>query len=136
MKFLVTGGAGFIGSNLVERLVKEGHEVTVIDNLHTGSESNLSTVRNKIKFIKGNSGKVSELNEKFDGIFHNGIYSSSPMYKENLHFVAQIIDEFIVLLEYARKHGTKIVFASSSSVYSGINPPHNEDMQIKVTDFY
>ncbi|MFH1785485.1 MAG: NAD-dependent epimerase/dehydratase family protein [Candidatus Micrarchaeota archaeon] len=136
MKFLVTGGAGFIGSNLVERLVKEGHEVTVLDNLHTGSETNLSSVKDKIKFINGNASKISEINEKFDGIFHNGIYSSSPMYRDDLRLIAQVIDEFISILEYARKHNTKVVFASSSSVYSGLMPPHKEDMQIKVTDFY
>jgi len=136
MEFLVTGGAGFIGSNLVERLVTEGHAVTVLDNLHTGSEQNISSVRDKIKFINGNAGKISELNQKFDGIFHNGIYSSSPMYRENLHLVGQIIDEFISILEYARRNNSKVVFASSSSVYSGLTPPHRENMPIKVTDFY
>jgi len=136
MEFLVTGGAGFIGSNLVERLVAEGHAVTVLDNLHTGSEQNISSVRGKIKFIHGNAGRIAELNAKFDGIFHNGIYSSSPMYRENLHLVGQIIDEFISILEYARRNNSKVVFASSSSVYSGLNPPHREDMPIKVTDFY
>ena len=47
MKILVTGAAGFIGSNLTERLVAEGHEVTAMDNLHTGSMKNLESVNGK-----------------------------------------------------------------------------------------
>ena len=52
MKCLVTGGAGFIGSNLVDKLVSLGHKVVVLDNLSTGQLSNLNLVKNKIKFIK------------------------------------------------------------------------------------
>ena len=51
-KILVTGGAGFIGSHLVEKLVKKKHKVTVIDNLSVGKFSNLKSVKNKILFIK------------------------------------------------------------------------------------
>ena len=51
MKCLVTGGAVFIGSNLVEQLIKLGHQVIVLDNLSTGSLSNLSKVKNKIEFV-------------------------------------------------------------------------------------
>ena len=51
MKSLVTGGAGFIGSNLVDQLVKLGHQIIVLDNLSTGQLSNLVQVKNKIKFV-------------------------------------------------------------------------------------
>ena len=51
MKSIVTGGAGFIGCNLVEKLVSIGHEVTVLDNLSTGRFSNIEDLNNKIKFI-------------------------------------------------------------------------------------
>ena len=61
MEVLVTGGAGFIGSNIVERLISEGHSVTVIDCLNTGSENNLAGVRDKIKFVRGNSGEIEKL---------------------------------------------------------------------------
>ncbi len=136
MKFLVTGGLGFIGSNIVLRLVSNGHDITVLDNLHTGSETNISAIKDKIKIIHRNAGDVKNINERFDTIFHNGIYSSSPMYNEKPHLVGLVIDEFISLLEYARKNNTKIVFASSSSVYNGLKPPHREDMPLKVTDYY
>ncbi len=136
MKVLVTGGLGFIGSNIVERLVADGHEVTVLDNLNTGNEANVSAVKDKIKIVKADSGKIGEISEKFDVILHQGVYSSSPMYKENKHLTATVLDEMISILEYAKENGTKIIFASSSSVYNKNEPPHNEDMNIRVTDYY
>ena len=51
MKYVVTGGAGFIGSNIVKKLVSRGDSVTVIDNLNTGKEENLGSVRDKITFL-------------------------------------------------------------------------------------
>jgi len=136
MKVLVTGGAGFIGSNIVERLVSDDHDVTVLDNLHTGNESNLEAVKDKIKIRKASSRDIGELGEKFDVILHQGIYSSSPMYKDNKHLTATVLDEMVSILEYAKKNGSKVVFASSSSVYNKNQPPHKEDMDIKITDFY
>ena len=52
MKYIVTGGAGFIGSNIVKKLVSRGDNVTVIDNLNTGKEENLASIRDKIVFLK------------------------------------------------------------------------------------
>ncbi len=136
MKVLVTGGLGFIGSNIAERLVSDGHEVSVLDNMHTGSESNIESARREITVQKRNSGDIASIGERFEAVLHQGVYSSSPMYKENPHLTATAIDEWISILEYARKTGCKIVFASSSSLYNGNNPPHREDMQIRVTDYY
>src|SRR5271157_2976816 len=53
MRYLVTGGAGFIGSNTVDELVRRGHSVVVLDDLSSGKEDNLAEIRNKITFIKG-----------------------------------------------------------------------------------
>ncbi len=137
MRILVTGALGFIGSNLTERLVAEGHEVTALDNLHTGKEENVSAVKSKIKILKMSSGEIAKAGSGFDAIFHQGVYSSSPMYKENPLLTAKVLEEWIAVLEYVRKNDrTKLVFASSSSLYNGQEPPHREDMDIKVTDFY
>ncbi|MDD5337670.1 MAG: NAD-dependent epimerase/dehydratase family protein, partial [Candidatus ainarchaeum sp.] len=82
MKILVTGGAGFIGSNLVAALLKEGHSVTVLDNFHTGSEENLKGLN--VKLVRGDVEQIDELDVgKPEVIFHEGVYSSTPMYKEN-----------------------------------------------------
>jgi UDP-glucose 4-epimerase len=136
MKILVTGALGFIGSNIAERLVREGHEVHALDNLHTGSESNVEAIHGKIRIYKKNAGNIASLGEKFDAILHQGIYSSSPMYRENPHLTAKALDEWISILEYTRKNECRLVFASSSSLYNGNAPPHREDMSIMVTDFY
>ena len=54
MRYLITGGSGFIGSHLAERLLDQGHSVTIIDNLSTGSEDNLLKIKKNIKFHHGN----------------------------------------------------------------------------------
>jgi UDP-glucose 4-epimerase len=136
MKILVTGAMGFIGSNITERLINEGHEVTALDNYNTGNDENLASVKDKVRSVKANSGEVSSLGEKFDVILHQGVYSSSPMYKDNRHLTATVLDEMVSLLEYSKENQTKLVFASSSSIYNQNEPPHKEDMDVKITDFY
>lgn len=136
MKVLVTGALGFIGSNIAERLVSEGHEVTALDNLHTGNEVNIAKIKEKVRVVKMNSGDVAKIGERFDAIVHQGVYSSSPMYRKSPERVSEAIGEWISILEYARKTSCKLVFASSSSLYNGNTPPFREDMEIKVTDLY
>ena len=74
MKCLVTGGAGFIGSNLVDRLVKLGYQVIVLDNLSTGRLSNLLQVKNKIEFVNidvsSNQEAINKYFDKVDWVFH------------------------------------------------------------------
>lgn len=132
MKYLVTGGAGFIGSNLVRRLLDNGHEVTVLDNFHTGSKENLKGLDVKIKH--GNPSCYSTyFYKEFDGIFHLGIPSSTPMYREDKHLVGKSINEFLDLRE---RYDGKIVMACSSSVYNELAPPHSEAMDILPLDWY
>ncbi|MEW6722656.1 MAG: NAD-dependent epimerase/dehydratase family protein [Candidatus Micrarchaeota archaeon] len=136
MKILVTGALGFIGSNITERLVREGHDVTALDNMHTGNESNIEAVKGKVRVVRKNAGDVASMGEKFDAILHQGMYSSSPMYKQDPMLTSAVLGEWISILEYARKNDCMLVFASSSSLYNGNAPPHREDMEIRVTDFY
>jgi len=137
MEILITGGAGFIGSNLASVLVKE-HDVTVLDNFHTGSADNLDDVKNEIAIIDDSSGNIDKqlLNSTIDTIFHFGIPSSSPMYKENPLLVGSTINDAISVFEFAKKTGAKVVFASSSSLYNGLPTPNREDMDIMVADYY
>jgi len=134
--YIVTGGAGFIGSHIVHRLVSEGKQVTVIDNLFSGDERNLEGVKDKIKFIKANAGSISQVAETPEAVIHEGVYSSSPMYKENPFLTAKAIEDMVGVLEYCRAKDCKLVFASSSSLYNGIEPPQKETARIKVTDYY
>ena len=133
---IVTGGAGFIGSNLVEALSKD-NSVIVVDNLHTGSRDNISgPVKSGVKFLKKDARDIGEIKEKVSCIYHLGFYSASPMYRENPHLVAEVIDGMISVLELARKNDCPVVFSSTSSIYNGIKPPHREDVIPGVTDYY
>jgi Nucleoside-diphosphate-sugar epimerases len=136
LRVLVTGGAGFIGSNLVEDLLASGDEVTVLDNLMTGSLTNLEGLDGNLDFVEGSCVDVARLAHDPDAIYHLGIPSSSPMYKRDPFLVGEAINGMIAILGLARTTGARVVYASSSSLYSGIDPPHREDMQIQVTDYY
>jgi UDP-glucose 4-epimerase len=133
---LITGGAGFIGSNLVENLRRE-NDIVVLDNLHTGKKSNLKdSIRDGVKFIKEDSKSVEKLRQDFDYVFHLGIYSASPMYRENPNLVGEVVEGITSVLEYCKKRDIPLVFASTSSIYNGIKPPHKENIIPGVTDYY
>jgi UDP-glucose 4-epimerase len=136
LSVLATGGAGFIGSNLVEVLAAEGERVLVLDNMHTGSTNNLEGLQGKFEVIRGSCNDIADMDLNVEMIYHLGIPSSSPMYKKNPLLVGEALNGFIAVLELAKRCKARVVYASSSSLYSGLNPPHNEDMQIKVTDYY
>jgi len=134
MKIVVTGGCGFIGSNLVERLLKDGHSVTVFDNLSTGNPSNVKGL--SVQLFSEPYSHLRSLGSRFDVIFHLGIPSSSPMYKRDPKLVGGAVNDAIDIFEYAKERGCKVVYASSSSIYNGNDPPYREDMPIYVTDYY
>ena len=79
MKYIVTGGAGFIGSNIVKKLVSRGDQVTVIDNLNTGKEENLALVKDKIIFLKDsilNLDLLEKQTQDIDCVFHQAALAS------------------------------------------------------------
>ncbi len=137
LKVLVTGGAGFIGSNLVFRLVEEGFDVYVVDCLHTGHLGNLKGVFDRVHFKECDVKDLLRLDlPRVDVVFHQGVYSSSPMYRENPQLVADAVAGGIAVLELAKRHGAKVVIASTSSIYNGLPLPWREDMQPIPFDFY
>jgi UDP-glucose 4-epimerase len=136
-RYVVTGGCGFIGSHLVKELVNKNHHVIVIDNLSTGSVENLGDLKDKIDFYYMEIGKESFNFKNLDGIYHLGMPSSSPMYKNNRKEKMQsVINGTFDLLEFCKENNVRLVYASTSSVYNTNQTPFNETMSIYPTDFY
>jgi len=133
-KVLVTGGAGFIGSHLVDAMVSSGCNVTVLDNLSTGRLSNLKHIRDKISFYKGDLRDRETLDtaaKDCEVIFHQAAVVSVPQTVED-PVGSALVNEIgtLAVLESARKHNAKrVILASSCAVY-GNNPklPKNENM--------
>jgi UDP-glucose 4-epimerase len=121
MKFVVTGGAGFVGSHLVKLLVKKGHEIKVIDNLHKGKKENLGEVINKIEFLNIDIQDYESMEknmQNIDGVFHQAaltVVQDSFRIPEEYHNVNVKGTENI--FKIAHKNNFKVVYASSSSVY-------------------
>lgn len=134
MKYLVTGGAGFIGSHIVEALVAEGHQVVVLDNLSSGHKENLAQVMDRISFIEGDVRDPDiclKASEGCDGVFHEAALVSVADSVERPRDNHEInITGTLNVLEAARACGVKrVVFASSAAIY-GNDPelPKIEDM--------
>ncbi|MFC1604343.1 SDR family oxidoreductase [Planctomycetota bacterium] len=121
-KFLVTGGAGFIGSNICKRLVSQDCFVRVVDNLLTGKKSNLAGVIDKIEFIQadmGDSEVAQSAMKDIDVVLHEGALPSVPVSVENPAATHKhCVDATFTLLLAARDAGIKrFIYAASSSAY-------------------
>jgi len=134
MHFVVTGGAGFVGSHLVKLLVEEGHKITVIDNLHKGKKENLASVINKIKFQKidiRDYESMKKVLKNIDGVFHQAaltVVQDSFSRPEEYFDVNVRGTENIFKLAIENKF--KVVYASSSSVYGHkLETPIAEDTE-------
>lgn len=136
-KFLVTGGAGFIGSNICRKLISQGCFVRVIDNLLTGKKSNLSDIIDKIEFIEADMGDENVARKAvkdIDVVLHQGALPSVPKSIDNPTATHKhCVDATFTLLLAARDAGIKrFVYAASSSAY-GDTPtlPKTETMLTK-----
>ena len=133
LKFLVTGGAGFIGSHIVEELLSKGYKIVIIDDLSSGSIENISKFRDRVEFVEGSIvdfGLVSEVVNGVDGIFH---LAARPFVIETMQDpVGSTEVNFngtLNVLEAARAANVRsFVFSSSSAVYgdSDILPIHEQ----------
>src|SRR4030042_71976 len=141
MKILVTGGAGFVGSNLVHFLVNEGAKVTILDDFFTGKIENLACVEGKYELVRGSVTDreiVRDLVSKAEVVFHlaarNIIASTRNPYED---YQTNIGGTLNILLAARESHPKRVVYTSSVSVYG--NPrylPINEDDHISLLTPY
>lgn len=128
MKVLVTGGAGFIGSHLTDRLIKDGHQVTIIDNLSTGFRKNLNS---KAEFIKENISNLKRIQEFFknkDYVFHLAALPRIQPSIENpsLTHENNITGTLNILLAAKNNKIKRVIYSASSSCYGTNKPPLKE----------
>ena len=121
MKYAVTGGAGFIGSHLVKKLVERGNEVIVIDNLNTGKKQNIEKISKKIDFFEvdiRDFSAIEDILKNIDGVFHEAALASvQDSFRIPDEFFDVNVNGTENIFKIAKKLGIKVVYASSSSVY-------------------
>ncbi|MCS7306847.1 MAG: SDR family oxidoreductase [Thermoguttaceae bacterium] len=140
--YLVTGGAGFIGSHLVERLVQQGATVRVVDNLSTGRRENLAGVWDKIQWFQGDvcdQALMREVVQGVDCIFHQAALASVPRSLEApLETHAACATGTLTVLEAARRAGVRrVVYAASSSAYGNrpTSPKQETDLPEPISPY-
>ncbi|MBW2981201.1 NAD-dependent epimerase/dehydratase family protein [Candidatus Woesearchaeota archaeon] len=133
MKCLVTGGAGFIGSNLALELEKQGHEVTIADNFSSGHKENINGFKGKILDI--DISKPFEIEGSFDVIFHQAAITD-PRYPNDKETIRQNVEGFKLILELAKKNNAKLIYASTASLYGNGPAPQKEDQSKELMSAY
>lgn len=141
MDYIITGGSGFIGSNLAKLLLQQGHKVGIIDNLSTGNLSNLSEIEDKIKFYNVDIRDDANLKKVLagnDGIFHHAALTSVVQsYQKEKEYFDVNVNGTQNIFEIAQKTGTKVVFASSAGVYGNTDAvPTPESAKLKPANPY
>lgn len=134
MKVLVTGGAGFIGSHLVDRLIGDGHEVTVIDNCSTGSEDNLAHLAgdDRLRFLRGsvlNDDLVAAASRDIELVYHlAAAVGVRYVVDDPLWTIMTNTRGTEIVLRRAAENGARVVFASTSEIYGSSDAiPFRED---------
>jgi len=137
MKVIVTGGAGFIGSHLVELLVKKNYKVTVIDNLITGRVDNLKKLNKKIKIVKADISNYSKIEKFFKNckyVFHLAALADIvPSIEEPKKYFDTNVSGTLNILKASQKYNIKkVIYAASSSCYGVVKKlPIHEKSPIK-----
>ena len=132
MSVLVTGGAGYIGSNLVDRLVRDGHDVAVLDDLSTGSEQNLRDVRSRIELVVGtilDEPTVRGMVRDADLVYHlAAAVGVMNIVREPLQSIITNARGTEIVLDACAADGTRVLVASTSEIYGKTTKmPMSED---------
>ena len=141
MKFLVTGGAGFIGNNIVRLLLKNGHNVDILDNLHVGRRENISDIIDQVNFFQvdiRNNNKIKKIIKNYDGIFHEAALTAVPESFEKPQLYKDVnVDGTKNIFEIAERENIRVVYASSSSIYGNATQiPIKENLEKKPINPY
>ncbi|MFH0928960.1 MAG: NAD-dependent epimerase/dehydratase family protein [Candidatus Aenigmatarchaeota archaeon] len=138
MRMLVTGGAGFIGSHLVDLLIEEGHDVVVIDDLSGGFREN---VNKKAEFVLGSLNDVNLVNrtmKNVDTVFHLAAYAAESLshFIKNFNYNSNLIGSVNLINAAVNENVEKFLFTSSMAVYGTNQTPFNEDIIPNPEDSY
>ena len=132
MKCIVTGGAGFIGSNLALELEKQGHEVIVVDNFFTGNKDNLKEFKGKILELDVSK---EDITESCDAIFHEASITD-PRHENDDETYNSNTEGFKRIIALAKKNNAKLVYASTAGLYGNGKVPMHEDQNLEILSVY
>ena len=140
MKILITGGAGFVGSHLVEKLIKKKHKIVVIDNLSTGRIENIKPFLSQIKFVKKDISKIHEIEKYFkniDAVFHLAALADivPSINSPKKYFLSNVLGTLNVLEASVKHKIKKFIYTASSSCY-GIPKKYPTDEKEKIDTKY
>jgi len=133
MKCLVTGGAGFVGSNLAIHLEKLGYGVTVIDNFISGHQNNLTGFGGKI--LNGNENTIFDISNSFDVVFHQAALTDTTVDDKEKMFKNNV-EGFKHILKFCENNECRLVYASSAAVYGLGKVPMREDQELNPLNIY
>lgn len=129
MRYLVTGGAGFVGSNIVLRLEKDRHDVIVLDDMSSGTFKNLASFRGEFRCVDLSTVDLVDLFHDlppFDAIIHEASITDTTVTDQNL-MIRKNVDGFRHVLDYASRYSCRVVYASSAAVYGNNPSPQSEE---------
>ncbi|MBW2984844.1 NAD-dependent epimerase/dehydratase family protein [Candidatus Woesearchaeota archaeon] len=133
MRVLVTGGAGFIGSNLALELEKQGYEVIIADNFSSGHKENIGGFKGKV--LDMDLSRPFNIDGKFDIIFHQAAITD-PRFPDDKETIRQNVQGFRFILELAKKNNAKLIYASTGSLYGNGPAPQKEEQPKELMSAY
>lgn len=133
MRFLVTGGAGFVGVNLAKELQQQNHQVTIIDDFSNGTEANIKEFKGTV--IRQDIRKWNPKELNFDAIFHQAAITDTTIYEEKLMLDVNTI-AFERLLRLSIKNEVSFIYASSAAVYGDASSPQKEGIHEQPLNIY
>lgn len=126
LRYLVTGGAGFIGSHIVNQLMKEGHNVTVLDSLICGSKRNIEQHFNNPNFTLIEADVIDPIDVQVDRIFHLACPASPPRYMlDPIHTLETSFLGIRNMLHLAKKYNARLLYTSTSEIYGDPDEKHH-----------